>query len=91
MFFIAVGTFQEYYQQDLLRGYSASTVSWIPSLQIFFIMGLVSLPVASNPFLVDRALANHNSQRAPSSASSTTAMVRGCCSWSAVSCTCSES
>lgn len=40
---LAVGAFQEYYQQDLLSNYSASTVSWIPSLQIFFIMGLVSL------------------------------------------------
>lgn len=36
----AVGTFQEYYQETLFDGYSASTVSWIPSLQIFFLMGL---------------------------------------------------
>lgn len=35
-----MGTFQAYYETDLLSGYSASTVSWIPSLQIFFIMGL---------------------------------------------------
>lgn len=37
-----VGVFQEYYENQLLRGYSSSTISWIPSLQIFFIMGLVS-------------------------------------------------
>lgn len=37
-----VGVFQEYYENRLLRGYSSSTISWIPSLQIFFIMGLVS-------------------------------------------------
>ncbi|EGY21438.1 hypothetical protein VD0002_g3526 [Verticillium dahliae] len=32
----SVGAFQEYYQNDLLRQYSPSTISWIPSLQIFF-------------------------------------------------------
>ncbi|KAM0323732.1 hypothetical protein ACHAQA_008669 [Verticillium albo-atrum] len=32
----SVGAFQEYYQNDLLSNYSASTISWIPSLQIFF-------------------------------------------------------
>ncbi|PSR93680.1 putative monocarboxylate transporter [Coniella lustricola] len=36
----SVGTFQEYYQGHLLSEYSASTVSWIPSLQIFFLMGM---------------------------------------------------
>lgn len=35
-----MGTFQAYYQTELLSGYSESTVSWITSLQIFFIMGL---------------------------------------------------
>ncbi|KAK0384740.1 hypothetical protein NLU13_7218 [Sarocladium strictum] len=34
----SVGIFQEYYQNELLRQYSASTISWIPSLQIFFMM-----------------------------------------------------
>lgn len=34
-----MGAFQEYYQNDLLKGTSPSTVAWIPSLQIFFIMG----------------------------------------------------
>jgi hypothetical protein len=34
-----VGAFQEYYQNDLLKGNSPSTIAWIPSLQIFFIMG----------------------------------------------------
>jgi MFS family permease len=32
----SVGTFQEYYQTGPLKDYSASTISWIPSLQIFF-------------------------------------------------------
>ncbi|KAH8658511.1 major facilitator superfamily transporter [Xylariales sp. PMI_506] len=36
----SVGVFQEYYESDLLSGYSPSTVSWIPSLQIFFMMVL---------------------------------------------------
>lgn len=34
----SVGAFQEYYQNDLLSSYSASTISWIPALQIFFMM-----------------------------------------------------
>lgn len=41
----AVGTFQAYYEQELLSDYSPSTVSWIPSLQIFFLMGLVSFHI----------------------------------------------
>ncbi|KAL4921344.1 major facilitator superfamily domain-containing protein [Aspergillus aurantiobrunneus] len=36
----SVGVFQEYYQNDLLRGYSTSAVSWIPSLEIFFMMAM---------------------------------------------------
>ncbi|KAF0644274.1 hypothetical protein FPSE5266_03389 [Fusarium pseudograminearum] len=36
----SVGAFQEYYQNDLLKEYSSSTIAWIPSLQIFFIMGM---------------------------------------------------
>ncbi|KAI9370021.1 major facilitator superfamily domain-containing protein [Aspergillus egyptiacus] len=36
----SVGVFQEYYQNDLLKGYSTSTISWIPSLEIFFMMGM---------------------------------------------------
>ncbi|KAF6808099.1 putative monocarboxylate transporter [Colletotrichum musicola] len=36
----SVGAFQEYYQNELLTNYSASTISWIPSLQIFFMMGM---------------------------------------------------
>lgn len=31
-----VGTFQEYYQSGPLKDYSVSVISWIPSLQIFF-------------------------------------------------------
>jgi MFS family permease len=34
----SVGVFQEYYQNVLLKDYSPSTISWIPSLQIFFLM-----------------------------------------------------
>lgn len=37
---LGVGAFQEYYQNDLLKDYSSSTIAWIPSLQIFFIMGM---------------------------------------------------
>ncbi|RGP64699.1 transporter mch4 [Fusarium sporotrichioides] len=36
----SVGAFQEYYQNNLLKDYSPSTIAWIPSLQIFFIMGM---------------------------------------------------
>ncbi|RYP69488.1 hypothetical protein DL770_008218 [Monosporascus sp. CRB-9-2] len=36
----SIGTFQEYYQHELLSGYSPGTVSWIPSLTVFFIMGM---------------------------------------------------
>ncbi|KAH8906507.1 putative monocarboxylate transporter [Coniochaeta sp. PMI_546] len=32
----SVGTFQEYYQSGPLKDYSVSAISWIPSLQIFF-------------------------------------------------------
>lgn len=32
----SVGTFQEYYQSGPLKEYSVSVISWIPSLQIFF-------------------------------------------------------
>jgi hypothetical protein len=38
----SIGVFQEYYQNDLLKDYSSSTIAWIPSLQIFFLMGSVS-------------------------------------------------
>src|ERR1700742_4026360 len=38
---LGVGVFQEYYQNSLLNGYSASTISWIPSLQFFLMMGMV--------------------------------------------------
>ncbi|RKK21356.1 hypothetical protein BFJ66_g17030 [Fusarium oxysporum f. sp. cepae] len=36
----SVGEFQEYYQNELLPNYSPSTISWIPSLQIFFMMAM---------------------------------------------------
>ncbi|KAE8154625.1 MFS general substrate transporter [Aspergillus avenaceus] len=32
----SIGVFQAYYMSDLLREYSSSKISWIPSLQIFF-------------------------------------------------------
>ena len=37
-----VGVFQDYYQQEMLKDYSSSTIAWIPSLQIFFMMASVS-------------------------------------------------
>ena len=30
-----IGVFQQYYQENLLRSYSTSTVSWIPSMEVF--------------------------------------------------------
>ncbi|UKZ52798.1 hypothetical protein TrVGV298_006585 [Trichoderma virens] len=36
----SVGVFQDYYEATILKDYSTSTVSWIPSLQIFFMMAL---------------------------------------------------
>ncbi|CAK7203832.1 hypothetical protein SEUCBS139899_006581 [Sporothrix eucalyptigena] len=47
----SIGAFQDYYEIDLLQQYSPSTISWIPSLQIFFMMGLG--PVVG--YLYDRA------------------------------------
>ncbi|KAF4458508.1 major facilitator superfamily transporter, partial [Fusarium albosuccineum] len=35
-----VGIFQEYYQNQSLSNYSSGTIAWIPSLQIFFMMGM---------------------------------------------------
>jgi hypothetical protein len=37
-----IGTFQEYYQINLLKQYSPSEISWIPSLQIFVMFAMVS-------------------------------------------------
>jgi hypothetical protein len=39
----SIGAFQEYYETGPLKDYSASTISWIPSLQIFFMMAMVTL------------------------------------------------
>jgi hypothetical protein len=36
-----IGTFQSYYETTLLPEYSPSTISWIPSLQVFFMFGMV--------------------------------------------------
>ncbi|KAL7904538.1 MFS general substrate transporter [Trichoderma velutinum] len=36
----SIGTFQNYYESTLLKGYSPSTIAWIPSLQIFFMMAM---------------------------------------------------
>ncbi|KAK5989518.1 MFS transporter asaE [Cladobotryum mycophilum] len=36
----SVGVFQEYYEATLLKQFSTSTISWIPSLQIFFMMAM---------------------------------------------------
>lgn len=40
---IGIGTFQNYYESILLKEYSSSTIAWIPSLQIFFMMAMASL------------------------------------------------
>lgn len=37
----SIGVFQQYYQKVLLHNENSSTVSWIPSFQIFFILGMV--------------------------------------------------
>ncbi|KAH8676150.1 major facilitator superfamily domain-containing protein [Xylariales sp. PMI_506] len=34
----SIGVFQEYYENELLSNYSASTISWIASMQIFLMM-----------------------------------------------------
>ncbi|GAB0133137.1 hypothetical protein EsDP_00001552 [Epichloe bromicola] len=39
---LGVGAFQQFYQHELLSSYSASTIAWIPSLQIFFMSAMVS-------------------------------------------------
>lgn len=39
---LGIGVFQQYYQDVLLTSYSPSTISWIPSLQFFFMMAMVS-------------------------------------------------
>ncbi|KAJ4209567.1 hypothetical protein NW759_013423 [Fusarium solani] len=36
----SVGSFQQYYEVGPLKGYSSSTIAWIPSLQIFFLFAL---------------------------------------------------
>jgi hypothetical protein len=40
--FLGIGTFQSYYQTTLLKGLPASTISWIPSLEIFFTFVMVN-------------------------------------------------
>lgn len=37
---LGIGTFQEYYESGPLKEYSSSQISWIPSLQIFFMSAL---------------------------------------------------
>lgn len=36
----SIGAFQQFYQTELLSSYSASTIAWIPSLQIFFMSAM---------------------------------------------------
>ncbi|OAG40151.1 hypothetical protein AYO21_05629 [Fonsecaea monophora] len=45
-----IGIFQDYYQNDILRGMSPSTIAWIPSVQSFvmYMMGIVTGPVYDN-------------------------------------------
>lgn len=37
---LGVGVFQTYYELGPLKGYESSTISWIPSLEIFFLFAL---------------------------------------------------
>lgn len=46
---LGVGVFQEYYKSNFLKEYSNSVVSWIPSLQIFFMSGMVSPSTHHHP------------------------------------------
>ncbi|KAH6632913.1 major facilitator superfamily domain-containing protein [Boeremia exigua] len=36
----SIGTFQQYYSTELLPQYSPGTISWIPSLQVFFMFAM---------------------------------------------------
>ena len=45
----AIGVFQAYYEQNELSSYSASDVSWIPSLEVFFMFAGVDISLVSNP------------------------------------------
>ena len=38
---LGIGVFQEYYMTGPLSEYSPSTIAWIPSLQVFFMMAMV--------------------------------------------------
>ena len=40
VFPLGVGSFQQYYEIGPLKGYSSSTISWIPALQLFFLFAL---------------------------------------------------
>ena len=45
---IGVGVFQEYYQTHQLKEYSASSVSWIISFELFFMfLGVSASPLIS--------------------------------------------
>ena len=71
---VGIGVFQEYYQNDLLKQHSPSTVSWIPSFQIFFMLGLVSF----SPGMLTVVVTDHcHPPRDHSSAPYTTTMGRG--------------
>lgn len=38
---IGIGVFQNYYQNIMFPGYPASTIAWIPSFEVFFMLALV--------------------------------------------------
>ena len=42
--YTGIGVFQEFYQSSYLQNYSAGTISWIPSLQVFFMFATVRDP-----------------------------------------------
>lgn len=46
IFLSGVGSFQQYYEIGPLKGYSSSTISWIPALQLFFLFALGPLSVS---------------------------------------------
>lgn len=68
-----VGAFQNYYESTLLSQYSASTIAWIPSLQIFFMYAMVGSSDALSSLVLSFIICSF-STRAPCPAICTTTM-----------------
>ena len=87
-----IGVFEQYYVSVPLRGYSSSTVSWIPSVQVFVMIfcGTIvgDFPPSPTPWVLIFAKADICSS---SLAASLTTMARGCFSGAAPSSTSSAS